>query len=199
MGSLRKYKEKRDLSKTPEPSGTSGSDGTGSRFVIQKHSAGNLHYDFRLEIDGVLVSWAVPKGLSLNPADTRLAIRTEDHPLEYIDFEGVIPKDQYGGGTVIVWDTGTYTNLRRNKDDTEVHMHESLEDGKIEVRLYGEKLSGGYALIQTRGKGADSWIIKKMKDDEADARRNPVSTQPNSVLSNLSIEGLEAEEKDPST
>ena len=116
------------------------------RFVIQKHDASSLHYDFRLEFDGVLKSWAVPKGPSTDPREKRLAIRTEDHPLEYTDFEGIIPEDEYGGGTVVVWDRGSYRNLRANEGEGSLDMPGSLRGGLIEIRLKGEKLKGGYAL-----------------------------------------------------
>lgn len=158
-----------------------------NRFVIQKHDAENLHYDFRIEIDGVLKSWAVPKGPSTDKKVKRLAILTEDHPLDYADFEGSIPEDEYGGGTVIVWDSGTYTNIRKEKD--EISVKKSFEDGKIEISLEGKKLKGGYVLIRT-GKNKKRWLLKKMDDEEADARRKPLKTQPESVLSSKTIEEI---------
>jgi DNA ligase D-like protein (predicted 3'-phosphoesterase) len=185
---LSTYRRKRDFRRTPEPSG--GKTGPSERplFVIQKHEASNLHYDLRLEMDGVLKSWAVPKGPSTDPREKRLAVPTEDHPLEYADFEGVIPEDEYGAGTVLVWDTGPYRNLRMEKDDDVQSMAESYADGKIEVWLEGRKIKGGYALIRT---GNDErWLLVKMDDDEADARRNPVSTEPKSVLSGWTIEQI---------
>jgi DNA ligase D-like protein (predicted 3'-phosphoesterase) len=192
---LKEYSRKRDFRKTPEPHGARKKNGEG-RFVIQKHDASHLHYDFRLAIDGVLVSWAVPKGLSTDPRDKRLAIQTEDHPLDYIDFEGVIPEDQYGGGTVLVWDTGRYRNLREDKDDDGKTMAESLKAGLVEVWLKGEKLRGGYALKRIRGGAKPQWLVIKMRDDEADARRNPVSTRPESVLSGRTLEEIAAGEGD---
>lgn len=198
---LKKYREKRDFTKTREPAGTGKGSGKEPVFVIQKHAASRLHYDFRLEIDGVLVSWAVPKGPSTDPRDKRLAVRTEDHPLEYADFEGVIPKDEYGGGTVLVWDSGTYRNLKnKSRDDQETgektSMTDALENGHVTVWLEGKKLQGGYALTRVEYRGKENWLLVKMKDKGADARRNPVSTQPESVKSGRTLEEIAEEEKD---
>jgi DNA ligase D-like protein (predicted 3'-phosphoesterase) len=198
MGSddkLKAYRDKRDFRRTPEPAGGEGHTSDKPVFVIQKHDASRLHYDLRLEVDGVLKSWAVPKGPSTDPSQRRLAVPTEDHPLEYADFEGVIPEGEYGGGTMIVWDKGTYRNLQAEKDESRT-MAEAYEDGHIEVWLEGEKLSGGYALVRT-GKGDDSrWLLIKMKDDRADARRNPTSTEPQSVLSGRTLEEVREQEAD---
>jgi DNA ligase D-like protein (predicted 3'-phosphoesterase) len=173
---LKKYRSKRDFEKTTEPSGDDSRSAKPNLFVVQKHDARNAHYDFRLEIDGVLKSWAVPKGPSTDPREKRLALPTEDHPLEYADFEGVIPENEYGAGTVLIWDRGTYRNLREDKKDDGMSIADSYEEGKIEIFLKGEKLRGGYALIRMgRGK-KEQWLLKKMNDDRADARRNPVST-----------------------
>ncbi|MFW5832016.1 MAG: DNA polymerase ligase N-terminal domain-containing protein [Prolixibacteraceae bacterium] len=188
---LNEYKKKRDFKKTTEPKGGKKKSSGKPRFVIQKHDASRLHYDFRLEVDGVLKSWAIPKGPSTDPSDKRLAAPTEDHPLEYADFEGTIPEDEYGGGTVIVWDGGTYRNIREEKEDDGKNMKESFDEGKIEIWLEGKKLKGGYVLIKT-GK---NWLMKKMKDDEADARRNPVSTENKSILSDKTIEQMQKEMK----
>jgi DNA ligase D-like protein (predicted 3'-phosphoesterase) len=158
-------------------------------FVIQKHDATSLHYDFRLEVDGVLKSWAVPKGPSMNPSDKRLAMLVEDHPLDYGDFEGVIPSGQYGAGAVIVWDRGTYENVTKRKG-VEVPMGEALENGHATVWLEGEKIRGGYALTRVAKGQKERWLLVKKRDDAADARRNPVSTQPDSVLSGRSIEDM---------
>ncbi len=185
---LKEYKEKRDFSKTIEPAGD-GSKTKKNIFVIQKHKASNLHYDFRLEIDGVLKSWAVPKGVSTDKDEKRLALLTEDHPLEYADFEGVIPEGEYGAGTVIVWDGGKYENIRKDKD--KLSMSECFKDGKIEVSLEGKKLKGGYVLINTGDK--KRWLLKKMDDEEADARRKPVKTQPESILSGKTVDEIEDE------
>lgn len=197
---LSDYMEKRDFSRTPEPEAT-GSEEGGERgrrnapvFVIQKHDASNLHYDFRIEVDGTLKSWAVPKGFSTDPSEKRLAIPTEDHPLEYAEFEGVIPDDEYGGGTVLVWDAGPYRNLKTDEDENPVPLPDQISDGHLTVWLEGEKITGGYALTRTGGDDEDRWLLVKMDDDEADARRNPVSTEPDSVLSGRSMADIESEE-----
>ena len=140
---LSKYRQKRYFQRTPEPEGGESGSSEKSLFVIQKHDASSLHYDFRLEMDGVLKSWAVPKGPSTDPREKRLAMPTEDHPLDYADFEGVIPEGEYGAGTVLVWDTGPYRNLRFEKKDDGRSMAESHKDGKIEVWLEGRKIKGG--------------------------------------------------------
>jgi DNA ligase D-like protein (predicted 3'-phosphoesterase) len=184
---LREYRNKRDFRSTPEPSG-GRRRGRKPRFVIQKHDASTLHYDFRLEVGDVLKSWAVPKGPSTDPRVRRLAVPTEDHPLDYIDFEGVIPRNEYGGGVVIVWDRGTYRNLKEDDDGNEVPMEKAYESGHLTVWLEGKKLTGGYALIRTGGDRR--WLLIKMKDDGADARRNPVSTQPESVISGKTVEEM---------
>jgi DNA ligase D-like protein (predicted 3'-phosphoesterase) len=195
---LQAYRRKRDLGRTPEPSGSRrGRRARGDEpiFVIQKHDATALHYDVRLEAGGVLKSWAVPKGPSTDPREKRLAMPTEDHPLEYADFEGVIPEGHYGAGPVIVWDTGTYRNLTE-RDGRPVPMEKAVEEGHVVVWLEGAKLRGGYAFTRTGvGRGRtrrERWLLVKMKDEEADARRRPVSTQPESVLSGRRIEDLAA-------
>jgi DNA ligase D-like protein (predicted 3'-phosphoesterase) len=193
---LSEYREKRDFRRTQEPSGKTGASSEEPLFVIQKHDASNLHYDFRLEVDGVLKSWAVPKGPSTDPGEKRLAMPTEDHPLGYADFEGVIPEGEYGAGTVMVWDTGPYRNLRAEKEEEGPSMDSSIDEGKAEVWLDGEKLSGGYALIRT-GKGDDDrWLLIKMDDEEADARRNPTSTEPKSVLTGRTLQEIADQERE---
>jgi DNA ligase D-like protein (predicted 3'-phosphoesterase) len=157
-------------------------------FVVQKHDATSLHYDFRLEVDGVLKSWAVPKGPSTDPRDRRLAMQVEDHGLDYADFEGMIGPG-YGAGAVIVWDTGTYENL------SDEPMAKALERGTARVWLHGQKLRGGYTLRRTSGGAKPKWLLIKRRDEEADARRNPVSSQPRSVLSGRTIEEVAAEPK----
>jgi DNA ligase D-like protein (predicted 3'-phosphoesterase) len=188
---LKEYKKKRDLSKTPEPRGEKKKKKKGGdpAFVIQKHDARNLHYDFRLEADGVLVSWAVPKGPSTNPDDRRLAIKVEDHPIDYGDFEGVIPKGMYGAGTVLVWDRGTYRNLMAEKDPP-ISVQESIEIGHVEVWLEGGKLRGGYALVEMKGRGVNQWLLIKMKDEFADRSGKLIETDPNSVVSGASLDEI---------
>lgn len=192
---LKSYREKRDFRRTGEPSGGERKPGNEPLFVIQKHDASNLHYDLRLEVDGVLKSWAVPKGPSTDPSVKRLALPTEDHPLDYADFEGTIPEGQYGAGSVIVWDTGPYRNLRAGKEGDGLDMTGALDEGKVEVWLEGQKLQGGYALIRTAGGEDERWLLIKMDDDGADARRNPTSTEPASVLSGRTLEEVREEDK----
>jgi DNA ligase D-like protein (predicted 3'-phosphoesterase) len=188
---LREYKGKRDFSKSPEPKGDSGKSGKKPIFTVQQHKASSMHFDFRLEYDGVLASWAVPKGPSTDPNDKRLAVRTEDHPLEYARFEGAIPEGEYGAGAVIVWDYGEYEN-KSEKNGERIDMAEALDKGHVSVRLHGQKIRGGYSLIHTKMRGDEkNWLLVKEKDDEADARRNPVSTEPESVISGLTVEEME--------
>lgn len=160
--SLDEYQKKRNFSKTTEPSRQEEAKPSKTPiFVIQKHDASNLHYDFRLQINGVLKSWAVPKGVSTEIGVKRLAIQTEDHPLAYADFEGEIPEGEYGAGTVEIWDKGNFENLRLEKE--KISMQGSWKDGKIEIKLNGNKLSGNYALIQTEREQGKHWLIFKMK------------------------------------
>lgn len=185
---LDEYRSKRDADATPEPMGGGSVEG---RWVIQEHDASSHHYDLRLAAGGVLASWAVPKGPSTDPSEKRLAIRTEDHPTDYLDFEGTIPEGEYGAGPVIVWDTGEYRNLTTDDDGEEIPPEKAIEGGHIAVWLDGNKLSGGYALTHTDG---DRWILVKMDDDEADARRDPTSTEPDSVLSGRTLEEVSGDE-----
>ena len=198
---LTEYRTKRSESSTSEPSGshrTSGRKDFGGRarrkapprFVVQRHDATTLHFDFRLEIGGVLVSWAVPKGPSVNPADKRLAHRTEDHPLDYVDYEGRI-EEGYGAGTVIVWDTGPFENLT-TRDGDPVSAEDALAGGHLKVELHGEKLTGAFALTHTTMAGDEAnWMLVKVDDQGADRRRKPTSTQNESVLTELTNADLE--------
>jgi DNA ligase D-like protein (predicted 3'-phosphoesterase) len=192
---LRAYRAKRDSRRTPEPGLSPGGRATkrggkqrGPRFVIQKHAASSLHYDFRLEVDGTLRSWAVPKGLSTDPREKRLAVEVEDHPLDYVDFEGVIGEGYYGAGAVIVWDAGTYQNL-----DEDRSIADALADGHAKVWLEGEKLRGGWTLQRTRAGAKPQWLVIKRRDEGADARRRPTSTQPASVKSGRTVEQVKRE------
>ena len=153
------------------------------RFVIQQHDASSMHYDFRLEVEGVLVSWAVPKGPSTDPRQKRLAVQVGDHSLDYADFEGV-HAGGYGAGAVIVWDNGSYDVL------SEGTMREALDAGHASFWLHGHKLRGGYTLQRTSGGDKPQWLLIKRRDEEADARRNPVSTDPESVISGLTVKQM---------
>lgn len=189
---LSEYKKKRNFTKTKEPKGEKVKIKKikSPIFVIQKHDASHLHYDFRLEINGVLKSWAIPKGPSTNPNDKRLAIETEDHPMEYAKFEGTIPEGEYGAGTVMVWDIGSYKNIRKKP------IEECYEEGEIEVWLEGKKLEGGFVLFKTKFRGSkNSWIYKKMIDEKANARRNPVKTENKSALTNRTMHEIEKGDK----
>jgi DNA ligase D-like protein (predicted 3'-phosphoesterase) len=199
---LSEYERKRDFSKTAEPSGKKKARGKKTkarrrhpRFTIQKHSATSLHYDLRLEVDGVLASWAVPKGPSLDPRDKRLAMRTEDHPMDYLEFEGVIPKGEYGGGPVIVWDRGVFQNISETKSGKPMKLSEAIEKGDVKFFLLGEKVKGAYALVRTSKPGErEQWLLIKKRDEGADARRRPTSSQPESVLTGRTIEQVRKEE-----
>ncbi|HKZ52907.1 MAG TPA: DNA polymerase ligase N-terminal domain-containing protein, partial [Candidatus Acidoferrales bacterium] len=163
MGRLKEYRRKRRFEGTPEPKGRVAPPSGGNRFVVQKHAARRLHYDFRLEMGRVLKSWAVPKGPSLNPADKRLAVETEDHPLDYIDFEGVIPERQYGAGTVMVWDTGTFEVVG------DLSTNKQLARGELKFLLHGRKLRGGFVLVKLRrSQKGNEWLLIKHRDAGVD-------------------------------
>ncbi|GAA4871564.1 DNA polymerase ligase N-terminal domain-containing protein [Saccharopolyspora cebuensis] len=177
MGSerLTEYRRKRDFDRTAEPSGKEASRASGHRFVVQRHRASRLHYDLRLELDGVLVSWAVPKGPTLDPKARRMAVHVEDHPIEYVDFEGVIPEGEYGGGDVIVWDRGTWQPV----DGADPAR--ALDDGNLHFDLHGEKLSGRFVLVRPGGnRDPKQWLLLHKKDDDAATGWNP-EEHPQSV------------------
>jgi len=166
--SLQLYNKKRNFKKTPEPSGKSAKSKSGLSFVIHRHKASHLHYDLRLEIDGVLKSWAVPKGPSLNPKDKRLAMMVEDHPYDYKDFEGVIPEGNYGAGIVEIWDKGQVSDIdNSDKKNAEKNLKAGLKAGGIKFRLHGKKLKGEFALVKLRSKGENAWLLIKHKDEFA--------------------------------
>src|SRR3954467_3699139 len=185
--SLTEYKRKRDFKKTPEPSGGKTRSAPGRRFVIQKHAASRLHYDFRLEHDGTLKSWAVPKGPSLDPSVKSLAVQVEDHPLEYATFEGVIPQGEYGGGTVMVWDHGTSA--------PEADPHKGFRTGRLKFKLHGEKLHGSWALVRMGGRAGDdgkNWLLIKHRDDAAKplAKLDITKREPKSVLTGRELDEI---------
>lgn len=182
QGRLKKYKEKRNFVITPEPQG--GEAAEKPRFCVQRHEARRLHYDFRLEAGGVLLSWAVPQGPSFDPSVKRLAVQTEDHPIDYLEFEGIIPKGQYGGGTVILWDLGVYENITEKKGK-HLDALAAVEHGHIKFVVAGEKLRGTFALTRMGDKDQKAWLLVKVNDEYADASYDPVSTEPQSVKSGL--------------
>jgi len=185
---LEKYSQKRQFENTPEPKGILAR-GERHRFVVQKHHASHLHYDFRLEMDGVLKSWAVPKGPSLNPGDKRLAMQVEDHPVSYFDFEGVIPPGNYGAGTVMVWDVGTWDPLG--------DAHEMLEKGDLKFRLHGKKLNGEFVLAHMKsrrpGSKGTEWLLIKKKDEGAQPQFN-ADKLDYSVLTDRSLDDIANDE-----
>jgi bifunctional non-homologous end joining protein LigD len=191
--SLAEYRSKRAFTKSPEPAGRVRRSNRRRIFVVQKHDASRLHYDFRLAVNGVLASWAVPKGPSMNPADKRLAVRTEDHPLEYAKFEGVIPPGQYGAGTVMVWDLGKYEPLENQPPV------EQLARGKIHIVLLGEKLRGGFTLVQIERRSMSSsrrdyWSLVKSRDEYADPSWDIESPRfDHSVLTGRSLKEIKDE------
>src|SRR5919106_1275556 len=176
---LEEYRRKRDFGATPEPAPSDVVERSG-RFTVQRHRATALHYDFRLEIDGVLVSWAVPKGPTLDPKERRLAMRTEDHPIEYLPFEGVIPEGEYGAGDVIIWDWGTFEPEETDDPGAAVRA------GELKFRLFGERLRGRFTIVRTAGRGGrrddrDKWLLLKKRDEAAvegwDAEDYPASVK----------------------
>lgn len=188
---LEQYRKKRSEEKTPEPFGGMPT-GKDLKFVVQKHDASRLHYDFRLEMDGVLKSWAVPKGPSMDPDVKRLAMMVEDHPYDYRNFEGIIPKGQYGGGTVIVWDEGTYTTSEAEGDveAQEKQLLKELDEGKFTFKLNGQKLKGEFALVKTRGREENSWLLMKLDDEFA--TKEDIALKDQSVISQKTIAEMEA-------
>ena len=195
---LAAYRRRRDFTATDEPEGddTPAADGP-PVFVVQHHDASSEHWDLRLEVDDVLASWAVPKGPSTDPRDKRLAVHVEDHPREYGDFEGHIPAEEYGGGNVVVWDVGPYRNETTDDAGAPVPMADAIADGHVRFRVDGQKLQGTYALTRTAMRGDPSnWLLVKVDDEAADARRNPVRTEPESVLSGRTVDEADDPEGD---
>lgn len=191
---LKKYRGMRDFGDTPEPAGRSKKLAKGPIFVIQKHQASHLHYDFRLEMEGVLKSWAVPKGPSYDPTVRRLAMMTEDHPYDYAAFEGVIPAGNYGAGNVIIWDQGTWEFIEPGDDPVK-----ALQSGKLTFRMQGKKMFGEWALVKIRGgkSGSDKgneWLLLKHRDQFANERVDVTELAPRSVVSNKTVEEMSGDE-----
>ena len=186
---LSKYHLRRNFDSTTEPKGEIKKSKNELIFVVQKHAASHLHYDFRLEINGVLKSWAIPKGPSMNPEEKRLAIMVEDHPYSYKDFEGTIPEGNYGAGTVVVWDNGTYTLAdEQNIESVEDKFKSGLQNGHLSFMLNGKKLKGEFALIRLKIKQKNAWLLIKKEDQyaiEAD-----ILKKNKSVISNLTLEEM---------
>ncbi|MEU2900288.1 DNA polymerase ligase N-terminal domain-containing protein [Streptomyces sp. NPDC001273] len=182
---LRDYHGKRDFDRTGEPRGSGAEPGGRPRFVVQIHDASTMHFDFRLQVGDVLRSWSVPKGPSADPRDRRLAIPTEDHPLEYEEFEGVIPHGEYRGGTVIVWDHGTYEPLSHDRRGRPVGFGESLERGHATFRLHGSKLHGEYAL--TRFRGEEAWLLVRAAKGGSGGRGTPDPRRARSARSGRTL------------
>ena len=194
---LKKYEDKHHFTRTPEPSPPQPHGGEGPLvFVVQKHAARRLHYDFRLEVDGVLKSWSVPNGPSLDPKTKRLAVMVEDHPLDYSFFEGVIPEGEYGAGQVIVWDKGTYSPdeegelFFHDRAQAEERMRHYLTKGKVSIFLRGHKLRGSWTLVKMR-RGKNDWLLIKHQDDFAEPDHD-ILKEDLSVLSGLGIEDIKA-------
>ena len=188
MPPLDAYRRKRDFRRTPEPTGGTATDG-GGRFAVQRHAARRLHYDFRLELEGTLKSWAVPRGPSLDPAEKRLAVHVEDHPLEYGDFEGTIPAGEYGAGEVVLWDRGRWTPVGDAAD--------GYRRGTLKFTLHGEKLRGGWTLARMGGRageGGKNWLLLKERDVEARPATagDIVAERPESVAAIARIPGQRA-------
>jgi bifunctional non-homologous end joining protein LigD len=192
-GKLTEYRRKRDFSHTHEPRGGRRKRSPRLAYVIQKHDASRLHYDLRLELDGVMKSWAVPKGPSVNPSIKRLAVQVEDHPIDYNSFEGTIPAGEYGGGTVMVWDQGTYT-AAEDTDDPEAALREGYRKGTLKFHLHGKRLKGSWVLVRTRGSGRagrrGQWLLIKHRDQAADPAIDPVAEHLTSALSGRTMEEI---------
>jgi bifunctional non-homologous end joining protein LigD len=190
---LTEYRRKRDFTRTREPKGGGRKRSPKLAYVIQKHAASRLHFDLRLELDGVMKSWAVPKGPSLDPAVKRLAIQVEDHPIEYNAFEGSIPRGEYGGGTVMIWDRGSYT-AAADTDDPEAALREGYCKGDFKFVLKGKRLKGSWVLVRTRGRSGgerrDQWLLIKHRDEAADPQTDPVAEYLTSAQSGRTMEEI---------
>jgi bifunctional non-homologous end joining protein LigD len=192
-GKLVEYRRKRDFSRTREPKGGTRRKSPRLAYVIQKHAASRLHYDLRLELDGVMKSWAVPKGPSLDPVIKRLAIHVEDHPIEYNQFEGPIPAGEYGGGTVMIWDYGTYT-AAGDEEDPEAALQAGYRKGDFKFVLKGKRLRGSWVLVRTRGRGERSrqnqWLLIKHRDEAADPDIDPTEAYQTSARTGRTMDEI---------
>jgi bifunctional non-homologous end joining protein LigD len=186
---LAEYKRKRDFNKTAEPEGKAGPrSNRGLRFVIQKHAASHLHFDFRLELGGVMKSWAVPKGPSYDPSIRRLAMEVEDHPIEYNTFEGTIPKGQYGGGTVMLWDRGTY---EPESGGGEGALREGYEKGDLKFAMHGKRMLGGWVLVRIRREGErNQWLLIKHRDEFASTKLDVTAKAVTSVTTGRTMDEI---------
>src|SRR5215217_2558335 len=186
---LAEYNAKRDFEKTAEPAGTpvASRSKRALRFVVQKHAASHLHFDFRLELDGVMKSWAVPKGPSYDPAVRRLAMEVEDHPISYNTFEGTIPAGEYGGGTVMLWDKGTY---EAEDGGGEESLRRGYEKGDLKIVLHGKRLQGGWVLVRMKRPGRPQWLLIKHRDEHADPDRDITAEKTTSVVSRRTMEQI---------
>src|SRR5690242_17532668 len=201
---LTEYRRKRDFRVTAEPRGGIEVPRLGRplAFVIQKHAASHLHYDLRLELGGVMKSWAVPKGPSLDPADRRLAVQVEDHPIEYNTFEGIIPHGEYGGGTVMLWDRGTYEPATiAEGEDPERALRRDLHRGRLTIRVFGERLRGVFSLVRTTAGGDDGdakpqWLLMKRDDEDAEHGSDITAAATTSIATGRSMESIAAEASD---
>jgi bifunctional non-homologous end joining protein LigD len=194
---LAEYRRKRDFSRTAEPRGGARPRARALAYVIQKHAASHLHYDLRLELDGVMKSWAVPKGPSLDPAVKRLAMQVEDHPIEYNAFEGTIPKGEYGGGTVMIWDRGTYTYGGDEADDPVEALRQGYAKGDFKILLKGKRLTGSWVLVRTRrGEPARAqWLLIKHRDAAAEPGTEVVEEYQTSVATGRTMDEIAAGRK----
>ena len=185
---LAEYNRKRDFSRTKEPAGTvPRSSGKALHFVVQKHAASHLHYDFRLELDGVMKSWAVPKGPSYDPSVRRLAMEVEDHPISYNTFEGTIPAGEYGGGTVMLWDRGTYEAEDRGGVES---LRRGYEKGDLKILLHGKRLHGGWVLVRMNRPGRAQWLLIKHRDDTADSGYDVTEEETTSVATDRTMDEI---------
>lgn len=183
------YKKKRKFKETPEPKAKLKRSIDEHQFVVHKHDASHLHYDLRLEMEGVLKSWAIPKGPSLNPNDKRLAIMVEDHPLDYGKFEGTIPEGNYGAGTVMIWDEGTYQAVDKKEEaENEKALLEGLQKGNLKIIFKGKKLKGEFALVKMHLKKGNEWLFIKKKDEYADEK--DVLSEDKSIVTKRSLEQI---------